>query len=446
MLSDNKTIAIGKVGKSLNFKQHHKLNTGTDSAIIFLSLVARMNPTYKFYIIGPNDLKKLDRNEYLKFFPDRNMYSLFDYKQDDDVPFRHIYEKMSEQNIKFDFGMFLMGIVTNMSIPKFLKKEDGTYCNLLQSAKTYAGAYVDFVNRTKIPWYCISEDPRYITLNSKDLINMPRLCLTQMNGVMQSGPHIQNENDIVIHHPHQWKYASIEIKYCHIEKMFLNGVNPNFRNNINVDRKLKSKNSHLIILSNGHGLSKINTPGNSSGRLDMYVKWIAGLAGTPYQDTMVYGKWDDEVTSKYSFIKNKMIKDLNEEISNAKYALVYSIASGFVTIKPYEMITLGLIPFLHPEYDPEHLLDFPDYLYVKDEDDLINKLIELDNNDEKYKNLLNTCFDLIKPEYLNGSFVNNKIFTTIADDLGFSYTPKKEGVINVIDRNEFKYKQNKKLF
>lgn len=440
-------IAIGKVGKSFNFKRDFKLNVGADSAIVFLSLVARMNPTYNFYIIGPNDLKKMDRAEYEKLFPDRNMFSLFAHNPEADEPYKCIYDNALKQNIHIDFGMFLMGTVTMMSIPKFLKKEDGTYCNLLQSAERYGGPYVDFINRSKIPWYCISEDARYITLNSKDLLNMPRMSLTQTNGTFMSGAHIQDENDIVIHHPHNWKYVPITAKYCHIEKMFLNGVNSKFKETIDIDRKLKSKDHHLIILSNGHGIVEVNSPYKSSDRLDTYLEWMKALKDTEYENTMIYGKWDDDITEKYSFIQHKMIPELSEEIADAKYSFVYSIASGFVTIKPFELITLGLIPFLHPAYDPKHLLNFPNYLYIKDKDDLIYKLRELDADDRKYKALLNKCFELIKPEYLDGSFVNNNIFTTIAEDLGFEYTPKEKGVPPVINRLKKNNINNKsKLF
>lgn len=444
-------IAIGKVGKAVNFKQKKgfKLNVGTDSAVVFMSLLARMNPDYKFYLIGPNDLPKLNTREYETYFPDKNMFSVFEYHKEADEPYRYICDNLDKMGVKIDFGIFMLGVVTMMSIPKFLKKEDGTYCNLLQSAEKYGGSYVDFLNRSNIPWYIVSEDARYITLNSKDLLNMPRMSLTQINGVFNSGAHIQDKDDIVIHHPHNWKYVPITAKYCHIEKMFLNGVSPDFRNNIDIERKLKSKDHHLIILSNGHGIVEINNPDKSNDRLDTYVKWINDLKGTKYENTMIYGKWDDEVAEQYDFIEQKMIPELKDEIADAKYSFVYSVASGFVTIKPFEMITLGLIPFLHPDYDPKHILKFPDFLYVKDVDDLVKKMEYLDANDDKYQKLLNICLDLIKPEYLDGTFVNNLIFTTIADDLGFDYTPKETGVKNVIDRlSDFSPKAKKvtKLF
>ena len=77
-------IAIGKVGKAVNFKQKegYKLNVGTDSAVIFMSLLARMNPDYKFYLIGPNDLPKLNAKEYETYFPDRNMFSVYEYQKE----------------------------------------------------------------------------------------------------------------------------------------------------------------------------------------------------------------------------------------------------------------------------------------------------------------------------------------------------------------------------
>ena len=52
---------------------------------------------------------------------------------------------------------------------------------------------------------------------------------------------------------------------------------------------------------------------------------------------------------------------------------------------------------------------------------------------QMYKELLQQCFDMIKPEYLNGWLLVNGIFGNIAKDLGFKYEFK-EGVKSIFDR------------
>ena len=70
-MNEVKHIAIGKIGKAVRFKVINQ-GTGEGDTIIFYSLVSRMNPNYKFYIIGPNDLDKLTEAEYNYIFPNHN--------------------------------------------------------------------------------------------------------------------------------------------------------------------------------------------------------------------------------------------------------------------------------------------------------------------------------------------------------------------------------------
>ena len=105
------------------------------------------------------------------------------------------------------------------------------------------------------------------------------------------------------------------------------------------------------------------------------------------------------------------------------------------------MLVKGLIPFLHPDYDSKHLLQLPDYVYVKNPADLANKMAELDADDDKYVKLLNKCLDCIKPEYLDGSYVVNTVMRKISDDMGVPFEDHK-GVSPIMDhfsRNIFDY-------
>ena len=61
-------ILIGKIGKTIKFKNLH-INTGDDSSMILFSTMARMLPEHNFYFCGPNDLTKLTNKEYNYIFP-----------------------------------------------------------------------------------------------------------------------------------------------------------------------------------------------------------------------------------------------------------------------------------------------------------------------------------------------------------------------------------------
>ena len=126
---------------------------------------------------------------------------------------------------------------------------------------------------------------------------------------------------------------------------------------------------------------------------------------------------------------------LGNKLKDAKYSLVYSQIRNFVTAKPWEMIANGIIPFIHPDYDPEHLLKLPDYVYVNDAEDFKNKVIELDNNDELYIDILNKCLSCITKEDREGVSINNFIMSEIAKDLNFEYIPNNDIKIKFVNHN-----------
>jgi hypothetical protein len=168
------------------------------------------------------------------------------------------------------------------------------------------------------------------------------------------------------------------------------------------------------------------------------------LKNTEYADTHVYGLWENATLEKYPYtFQDKKMIELGEEIAAAKYSLVYSIVPNFITIKPYEMITQGLVPFIHPDYDKNRILGLPEYLYVKDPADFANKMAELDANPDMYRKLINECFDCIKPEYLDGSYLVNNIMSKIGKNLGFDYINHigVESIFNHFGENVFDHTQ-----
>lgn len=423
-------ILIGKIGKSIKFKNLH-INTGDDSSAILYSTMSRMLPEHQFYFCGPNDLSKLTDEEYSYLFPNKNVHSVFmpprvigNANDSNRILFSYdpTLEYMKDNDIRIDFALMFVGYIGSHTICNCCRKPDtGEYYIIMNAFKRYAGPYIHVLNKLHVPLFTIAEDPRYITINAEDFFARETLVLTQMTDrtvpIKQKYITSYEDHTRIVDTP-------INCTYAEVEKIFLMAVDKNWRNNIDLTRKINSHNPKCIIISNGHGGVALNQYATvKNGRFAGYGKYIVdGLKNTEYSDTHIYGKWEEPLLSECPQISDRKMIELDDEVADAKYTLVYSIIPGFVTIKPYEMIVKGLIPFIHPDYDPDRLLRLPEYLYVKDPEDMLAKMRELDADNDKYTRLANECFDCITPEYLNGSHVVNTIMHKIADTLSFNYT------------------------
>jgi hypothetical protein len=448
-------IVIGKIGKAIKFK-NLQINTGDDSSMILFSTMARMLPEHNFYFCGPNDLSKLSEAEYNYIFPNKNVHSMYvkydllDPNDKDLIGWDSLVENARKMNIKFDFALLFTGYVGYHCLNMCCKRPDGKYYTPLNAFKRYCGPYVHLINSLNIPLYTIAEDPRYITINTEELFVRERLVLTQM--VDCTVPVAQKYITSYEDHTHIEK-TPIPCTYAGVEKIFLMGIDKNWRDKIDIERKINNtKNPKCIVISNGHGTSGLNSGAvQKDGRLPGYLEYIVnGLKDTEYADTHVYGLWSDETLKKYPYtFQDKKMIDLADEIADAKYSLVYSIVPNFITIKPYEMIIQGLIPFIHPDYDKNRILELPEYLYVNSPAEFASKMAELDTNPDMYRKLIQECFDCIKPEYLDGSYLINNIMSKIGNNLGFDYINHKgvESIFDHFSANVFdhtKFQTNKK--
>lgn len=435
-------ILIGKIGKSIKFK-NLDLRTGGDSIIIFYSNLSRMFPEHNFYFGGPSGLDKLTEEEYLKLFPNKNVFSAYTKgpKTNTDAgeyndSYKSAVRFFKDNNITIDFALLMSGMCSsNANIPDFVPKGDGSKRRFLAWTVNYAAPYLYTLNELGCPFYMISEDARYITANAGDLYNHEKLVFSQINGTFTTLPRIKSKTDF------SRSRVDVPVVYSGCEKIFMAGCAKDWRDNIDFERKLNSTGDRLIILSNGHGLKRINTgAGTNNERLSMYKKYVIdNLTNTEYANTKIYGKWDDETYENYPSIINKPMIELQDEIADARYTFIYSIAPGFVTVKPMEMIMQGLIPFIHPDYDIYGLLNIPEYCYIKDEQDLINKMRELDSNPDKYKEVFDACMDCVNEKDLDGSNVINFIMGRIYQDFNLEYTDRKgcESIFNRFSKNMF---------
>jgi hypothetical protein len=430
----SKNILVGRLGFTVKFTGF-KIGTQTscDTDMMVYSLLSQLNPDYNFYFIGPNDLVKLSDDEYNEIFPNHNVYSAWDRKLAKEKDFSKIVSYFTDKNIKVDFALLNTGCADTVCVPNFYPRKDGKPRTLRQSEIHYMAPYIYTLNHIGCPVYCMADDARNILLNFRDLCNRERKVFTQGNYKLETITHVTSMDDFTL------KTDIIDCVYAHIERIDLIGMPDNWRDRIDLERKLNSpKERHIVVISHGQGTKRIN--GNTTikdARLPGYKEYIIdNLKDTIYNKSKIYGKWTDEVYQKYpDNFEDKPMIELDDILKDARYSLVYSQVRNFVTVKPWEMIANGIVPFIHPDYDPEHILGLPDYVYLKDAEDFKNKVIELDNNPESYLKVINECMDCIKKEDRDGTFINNFILKTIGEDLGFEYEEKKDVNIKFVNHN-----------
>lgn len=430
----NKNIVIGRTGLTIKFKGI-KIGTQTacDTDMLVYSMLSQMNPDFNFYFIGPTDLYKLTEEEYNEIFPYHNVFSAWTNDIRKSKDFSKIIKYFEDNNIKIDFALINTGGSSQACVPDFYPKKDGSKRSLLLSQLYYMAPYVYTLNKLGCPVYCMADDARNVLLNFRDLYNRERKVFTQANYKLKTITHITSETDFTL------KTDIIDCIYAHIERIDLIGMPDNWKDRIDINRKLKSnKENHLLVISHGNGCKKINSNLTIKNlRFQGYKEYIIdNFKDTIYNKSKIYGKWTEDIYEQYpNNFEDKPMIELNDILKDARYSLVYSQIPNFVTVKPWEMIANGIIPFIHPDYDPEHILGLPEYVYLKNPDDLKNKIIELDNDDKLYLNILNKCLDCITKEDRDGTYINNFIMTNIANDLGFTYEPKKDITIKFTNHN-----------
>lgn len=430
----NKNIVIGRTGLTIKFKGI-KIGTQTacDTDMMVYSMLSQMNPDFNFYFIGPTDLHKLTEEEYNEIFPYHNVFSAWTNDIRKSKDFSKIIKYFEDNNIKIDFALINTGGSSQACVPDFYPKKDGSKRSLLLSQLYYMAPYVYTLNKLGCPVYCMADDARNVLLNFRDLYNRERKVFTQANYKLKTITHITSETDFTL------KTDLIDCIYAHIERIDLIGMPDNWKDRIDINRKLKSnKENHLLVISHGNGCKKINSNLTIKNlRFQGYKEYIIdNFKDTIYNKSKIYGKWTEDIYEQYpNNFEDKPMIELNDILKDARYSLVYSQIPNFVTVKPWEMIANGIIPFIHPDYDPEHILGLPEYVYLKNPDDLKNKIIELDNDDKLYLNILNKCLDCITKEDRDGTYINNFIMTNIANDLGFTYEPKKDITIKFTNHN-----------
>jgi len=366
----SKTYLCGKIGKSVKFNIDTWGHGGGDcESPELLRKMAELNPNDTFIIISRNDV---DRNRDSLNLP-KNLVDVYNgATQDEKKDYNYITKRLKD--VKID-GCFLMsGPTANCNIPEKswkrteLKHGHKEYAKSLMVFANYVAPIYNFLNESNIPWVMIANDPRY-TRQGNDLANQPKMILSQYDETIQMQTFDNWEDQNYIKNP-------IKSIYAGMEKMFL--IDKQINTKFNKTKKF------MVVLNEGN-----------NGAISRYAE-LKKYVLDYIDDVEIYGKWDEDIIKSDARFKGSVkFAELQSMLPCVKYSFMISIADGWVTMKVWELLSHGIIPFMHPNYDTQKHCNLPDFIRINNPNELHEKIEYLENNPLEYERILNECLKAI---------------------------------------------------
>lgn len=385
-------IAIFRLGKAIRFKREtigKYAATGAGEARTLFLTLTRLNPENTYYITGKSDYSRLTEEEKAELFPNNNVIDIWeDYSKYKDVIPNHEFVLFKMDGVHIDYGIGFGGVIS-ISLPnKTRQKKDTTkFAKPMACYYNYASPMTNYLNESKIPWICVNTDTRYYPVRAEDLLNPEKVIVGMWDIELETVRRVSFESE-------ETKTHKVRSLYSGVETLFLAD-----EGKVEQDIELQRNRKGLTIFHNQDGgIDKTKT-------MKEYVV-DTGL------DFTVYGKWK-------SFPEDERFKgfldfdDLHKELQKSKYTFI--IAGNEVTtctMKFWECLHYGVIPFLHKNYDKDKILDtmgFPSFLRLESPEELEQKINFLEKNPEEYKKILRMLKAMLKPEYYTGEHINNEV-------------------------------------
>ena len=407
-------IAIGKIGKSIKFGPEEKgkgkkaMTAGSiDARIIFQTLI-KFNPEHTFYLIGRSNYSRLKPEIRNKIDPHKNVVDVwakfndwFDNQDDKDETTEswRFIDHVIKTESKFDVGIFIAGGVLEYAVQGKTMKE-GKHIKTLMAAAKYAGPLHHFINETKIPYTVLSLDPRCYPKPTKDILVPPKRVLQLMNETMDVEHRVSYEKDDMVVDKGPAVYSGLETLYV-VEEEEPSGLDSFFDEPVKKERDI-----NMVLWLNEGKPSRYND--------------LKNFILDSVEDVQVYGVWNEKAL-KDPRIQQVAMSELSWQFPRTKYTFCIPIAPGWATGKFWEMIKHGIIPFMHPSYDEQNNIGFPEELRVKDSKELLEKINLYNSNEMLYNELYNKLQDMITPDKKSGKYINDIIMkhaVEVANDKG----------------------------
>lgn len=436
-------IGIGKFSKSIIFNPKNYGSIGGDHDSNYFIALAQIFPNVEFYLLSKSDIRRLDKDWRAKNIP-ANIIDVWESPIPGIEVWEHPYEYLKRKQIRLDYCLILSGPTPNSSIPNYsLGIIDPTKYNTpIQMGINYVAPIVYFLNTTKTPYAEIGEDPRYIPSNGQDIIHKATRYLTTRNVSKDSEENKENHTVKAIKEPYTAErvYFNFDLENFKVDKFFL--MNEDFEKLLKEPGK---RTDRMAIYSNG-----LSTNRGIKKYPIMKEYFIDNL---PKEDWICYGRWNDEdledQNSKDKFKDVAMI-DLVDQMYNCRYTFMIAIKTGWPSSKLYKMLTFGIIPFVHKDWDSDRMIsDLPEYLRVSSAKELKEKMDELDSNPEKYLEIWTQCQAMLKRDYYTGKAFAQDFIKLIHKEVGdytqFDFSTSKIEIKNsCIFPIEVKKKETKK--
>ena len=402
-------IIIGKFGKSINFEplQWGMIGGDSESAILAQS-IAHLYPDDNFYLVSRNNFSKLSIDTQMKINKNNNLIDCW--KNYDKSINNQDWLINYFKDIKIDFGLLYSGLSGSTTIENYMHTQSGEYAKPMSFSKNYTGIIAKFLNETNIPYMEIGEDSRFFPLVARDLHNRSKRILSVVDTVL-STKHIkskENQSIVTTRTPvsdvgHSYAFLMSEDK----DKLL---HEPNKRN--------------TLISIFMHGTASHHKTVNKGKIMEDYIL-------NNFPETQIYGKWDlSTINKKYhGNIKEIPMIDLHDVLYDTKYSLLTGGSNDYPTSsKFWKFLMFGIIPFFYKKEDIEKF-EISSFLYVKDGNELKNKIENLEKNVDFYNVI---WYDLknkiMKDDLWNGHRFFNNIEKWVKHEFG--YEMKRKGTIS----------------
>lgn len=392
MKEHNLKIAIFPIGSAMKFSKHKlKRSDGTSEYFKLFYGLARNANVSELWILQRSDWKKLSYEEKCEIDPRgviRDIYSEYDVKlpgarrqgedgmliprnEEESNVYKDLWEKVKNlEQPDFGIGFASQGL-TMVNIPGIIPsiKDPSKLTGCLDMTHIYSSPVMHYINMSKIPWFMILTDPRYIKKTQKwrDMVNGPRAGIAQYNDTIDFIHYDTYPN------PASGKEVTekLSIYYSGIEKLNLIGesvISPE------TERSIKFS---IVAMQSSYGKEE------KDYRLEALKTWV--LNHSDSKDWKIYGKWDERFTKGYpQFQGYRDPKQIDEIFKDTRYTIIIPIRPHWVTSKYAEMLRLGVVTFFHPEYDTQYsILPKDHFLRVSTPDEMYSKIEELESNPAK---------------------------------------------------------------
>jgi hypothetical protein len=407
MKEKNISVAFFVLGSVIKFREP-KRSTGSSEYYKTVWTLCRQKNITKVLIVQKSDWNILTEDEQLMIDPRGilvDVYSTYrlrtppvtdkvtkSFRDTPTIKFHYIWDALQDEE-KPDFGIgYISQGMASCNLPNFINQlsNPDLKCTPMQMCARYSGPIIHYLNMSNITWYMIATDPRYIKDNMKhrELVNVPKEILAQYtrkvlwHSLIEYLP-FSPENE-----------KPIDVNYKGVEKINLIGEKI-----IPPDNQERTNKFSVVAMQSSWGKTQ------PDWRHDVLKKWV--FKYDKNQEMCVYGKWAEGFTKGYPQFKGYLpSEEIDKIFENTRYTLVIPIRKNWVTSKYAEMLRVGVVPFIHPDYDTQYnVIPKDNFIRLKSVEDFHKKMKYLDENPDKRIALVKTLQQKLLSNTKKGEFL-----------------------------------------